>query len=40
MINIKISEEAIEDLNDGFWFYESQDAGLGDYFITKLKTDY
>ena len=30
MINIRIFEDALEDLNNGFWFYESQDAGLGD----------
>ena len=39
MINIRISEDALEDLNEGFWFYESQEAGLGDYFTTNLKSD-
>ena len=39
MINIQISTEALEDLADGFWFYEAQKAGLGDYFSIQLKAD-
>lgn len=31
MIEIKISEDALQDLNDGFLFYEAQESGLGDY---------
>ena len=30
MIRIQISDEALEDLDEGFWFYEAQEAGLGD----------
>jgi hypothetical protein len=29
MIRIRISSEALDDLDDGFWFYEAQDVGLG-----------
>lgn len=39
MIDIKISEDALQDLNDGFFFYEAQEAGLGDYFTTCLRAD-
>jgi len=39
MIGIRISEDALEDLNEAFWFYESQEAGLGAYFTTHLKSD-
>ncbi|MBK1789905.1 hypothetical protein [Persicirhabdus sediminis] len=39
MIRIRVSEDALEDLNNGFWFYDSQEAGLGDYFATNLKAD-
>jgi hypothetical protein len=37
MIAVKISEEALDDLQDGFWFYEAQEAGVGDYFIACLR---
>ncbi len=39
MIHISISEDALEDLNKGFLFYEAQEAGLGDYFATSLRAD-
>lgn len=39
MILIRISEDAIRDLADGYAFYEAQDAGLGDYFATCLRAD-
>lgn len=39
MIKIRISNEALDDLADGFWFYEAQDEGLGDYFASQLKAD-
>ena len=39
MIRIRISDDALEDLASGFWFYESQEAGLGDYFSSQLKAD-
>lgn len=39
MIEIGISEDALEDLNEGFLFYEAQEAGLGDYFSTCLRAD-
>ena len=30
MIKVRISDEALQDLADGFWFYEAQEPGLGD----------
>lgn len=39
MIRIRISDEALEDLVEGFWFYEAQEAGLGDYFSSHLRAD-
>ncbi len=36
---IQISEDALQDLNDGCQFYEAQGAGLGDYFSDCLKAD-
>jgi hypothetical protein len=34
MIRVRVSSDALEDLNDGFIFYEFQDPGLGDYFLS------
>ena len=39
MIRVRVSEDALQDLNDGFLFYETQDAGLGDYFAACLRAD-
>jgi plasmid stabilization system protein ParE len=39
MIRVRISSDALEDLNDGFLFYEFQDRGLGDYFLSQLRAD-
>ena len=39
MIYIKISEEALQDLRDGYLFYEAQEVGLGDYFSSCLRAD-
>lgn len=39
MIEIRISDDAFADLDEGFWFYELQDAGLGDYFANTLRSD-
>ncbi len=39
MNTLRISDDAIADLADGFWFYEAQEAGLGDYFTTCLRAD-
>ena len=39
MNRIKISEEALQDLNEGFLFYEAQQFGLGDYFVSSLRSD-
>ena len=34
MSTVRLSEDALQDLNDGFLFYEAQQSGLGDYFAT------
>ena len=39
MIKVRIAPEALDDLNDGFWFYEAQEAGLGDYFSSCIRGD-
>jgi len=38
-MNVKILDEAEQDLRDGFAFYESQQSGLGDYFLNTLFAD-
>ena len=39
MIKVQITEDALQDLNDGFLFYEAQAQGLGDYFAACLRAD-
>ncbi len=39
MIRIRISDDALDDLNDGFLLYEAQEPGLGDYFTSCLRAD-
>lgn len=39
MIQIKITVEARQDLNEGYTFYEIQDRGTGEYFAACLKSD-
>ncbi len=39
MIQVRISDEALGDLSEGYWFYEAQDPGLGDYFADSLRKD-
>jgi hypothetical protein len=39
VIRIHITQEALEDINEGFLFYDTQDAGLGDYFSDSIKSD-
>lgn len=39
MIKVQISEDALQDLNDGYLFYEAQAPGLGDYFAACLRAD-
>jgi hypothetical protein len=38
-MRIEILNLALEDLIDGFGFYESQSKGLGDYFIDSIFSD-
>jgi plasmid stabilization system protein ParE len=39
MIKLQISDEAFQDLDSGFLFYEAQESGLGDYFLSSIKSD-
>ena len=39
MIKVRISADALLDLNDGFRFYDAQELGLGEYFASCLKAD-
>jgi len=36
---IRIAASARRDLEEGFLFYESQEIGLGDYFLSSVKAD-
>ncbi len=38
-MNVTISSDAEQDLADGYWFYERQSLGLGDYFRSCLISD-
>ena len=39
MTRVRITNEALDDLNEGFLFYETQGPGLGDYFVSSLRAD-
>jgi plasmid stabilization system protein ParE len=39
MTQVRISEDALQDLRDGYVFYDAQERGLGDYFLTCLRAD-
>lgn len=39
MIQIRISDDAVADLEEGFGFYENQEAGLVDYFTATLRSE-
>jgi len=39
MIRIRISSDALDDLHEGFRFYDAQEPGLGDYFASQLRAD-
>ncbi len=38
-MKIEILPPARFDLIDGYWFYEEQETGLGDYFIESIFAD-
>ena len=38
-MRIQILEDAQQDILDGFYFYESQEKGLGDYFLDSIFAD-
>ena len=35
-MRVKVLDSAHQDLLDGYWFYERQGVGLGDYFVDTL----
>ena len=39
MRDVQISEDALEDLKNGYLFYEAQECGLGEYFTACLRAD-
>ena len=38
-MRIQVLEDAQQDILDGFYFYESQEKGLGDYFLDSIFAD-
>ena len=38
-MKIEILDEAVQDLLDGFAFYEGQEEGLGNYFLDSIFSD-
>lgn len=38
-MKIKILASASQDLIDGYWFYEKQSEGIGEYFLDTLFSD-
>jgi len=38
-MRIRILESAKRDLDEGYAFYESQEEGLGDYFVSSVRAD-
>ena len=38
-MKIEISTEAEQDIENGYWFYESQSLGIGDYFRSSILAD-
>ncbi len=38
-MTVRISTDAEQDLTEGYWFYERQSSGLGDYFRSSLIAD-
>lgn len=38
-MRIRLLDEALQDLKEGFYFYESQEANLGAYFLDSLFSD-
>ena len=39
MRGVQISDDALEDPNNGYLFYEAQESGLGEYFAACLRAD-
>jgi ParE toxin of type II toxin-antitoxin system, parDE len=39
MIHVRIAAEALEDLSEGYRFYERKEPGLGEYFYSHLRAD-
>jgi plasmid stabilization system protein ParE len=39
LLRIKILDAAEKDLEEGYWFYEAQNTGLGSYYLDSLYAD-
>ena len=39
-MRLRILASARRDLEDGYRFYESQDQGVGDYFLASVRADF
>ncbi len=38
-MKLRILDSALRDLEQGWWFYESQEEGVGDYFLSSLRAE-
>ena len=38
-MHVKILDTVYQHLDEGYWFYENQEAGLGSYFMDSLFSD-
>jgi plasmid stabilization system protein ParE len=38
-VNIRVLAATKEDLREGYWFYEKQEPGIGDYFLDSISAD-
>ena len=38
-MTVAVLQAARRDLTDGYWFYEYQEVGLGNYFLTAIYSD-
>jgi plasmid stabilization system protein ParE len=38
-MQISISDDAERDIENGYWFYEHQEPGVGDYFRSSISAD-
>jgi plasmid stabilization system protein ParE len=39
MMDVRITEDAFIDLEEGYWFYEEREVGAGEYFASTLRAE-